>query len=61
DIFNQRIFAENPKTLSEIGQQYGISRERVRQIQKNIISKMKDAFKCALPDYAACSEGGLYG
>ncbi|MGD9228272.1 MAG: RNA polymerase factor sigma-32, partial [Desulfobacterales bacterium] len=53
DIFNQRIFAENPKTLSEIGQQYGISRERVRQIQKNIISKMKDSFKCALPDYAA--------
>lgn len=59
DIFNQRIFAENPKTLSEIGSQYGISRERVRQIQKNIIGKMKESFKHALPDYAAYSEGGL--
>ncbi len=58
DIFNQRIFAENPKTLAEIGKRYGISRERVRQIQKNIIVKMKDSFKHALPDYAAYSEGG---
>jgi RNA polymerase sigma-32 factor len=59
DIFNQRIFAENPKTLSEIGQQYDISRERVRQIQKNIIAKMKDSFQQTLPDFAAYSEGDL--
>jgi RNA polymerase sigma-32 factor len=58
DIFNQRIFAESPKTLAEIGKRYGISRERVRQIQKNIIAKMKESFKHALPDYAAYSEGG---
>ena len=60
DIFNQRIFAEDPETLAEIGKRYGISRERVRQIQKNIIAKMKESFKHALPDYAAYSEGG-YG
>ena len=57
DIFDQRIFAENPKTLAEIGKQYGISRERVRQIQKNIIAKMKDSFRHTLPDYAAHAEG----
>ena len=60
DIFNQRIFAEDPETLAEIGKRYGISRERVRQIQKNIIAKMKESFKHALPDYAAYSEG-VYG
>ena len=60
DIFNQRIFAEDPETLAEIGKRYGISRERVRQVQKNIIAKMKESFKHALPDYAAYSEGG-YG
>jgi RNA polymerase sigma-32 factor len=60
DIFNQRIFAEDPETLAEIGKRYGISRERVRQIQKNIIAKMKESFKHVLPDYAAYSEGG-YG
>jgi RNA polymerase sigma-32 factor len=59
DIFNQRIFSENPETLAEIGKRYGISRERVRQIQKNIIAKMKESFKHALPDYAAYSEGGF--
>jgi RNA polymerase sigma-32 factor len=61
DIFNQRIFAENPKTLAEIGKKYGISRERVRQIQKNIIEKMKESLEHTLPDYAAYSEGGLSG
>ncbi|MGD2014787.1 MAG: RNA polymerase factor sigma-32 [Desulfobacterales bacterium] len=57
DIFDQRIFAENPKTLAEIGKQYGISRERVRQIQKVIILKMKDSLRHTLPDYAAHAEG----
>jgi RNA polymerase sigma-32 factor len=57
DIFDQRIFAENPKTLAAIGKQYGISRERVRQIQKIIILKMKDSLRHTLPDYAAHAEG----
>jgi RNA polymerase sigma-32 factor len=57
DIFNRRIFAEDPETLAKIGKRYGISRERVRQIQKNIIAKMKESFKHTLPDYAAYSEG----
>ncbi len=57
-IFNQRIFAEEPKTLSELGKKFGISRERVRQIQKGIIAKLKDAFKDNLPDYAAYNESG---
>jgi RNA polymerase sigma-32 factor len=59
DIFDQRIFAEDPKTLAEIGNTYGISRERVRQIQKNIIAKLKNSFEHTLPDYAAYSEGNL--
>jgi RNA polymerase sigma-32 factor len=58
-IFDQRIFAEEPQTLSEIGKKYGISRERVRQIQKGIIAKLKDAFKHDLPDYAAYSGSGM--
>lgn len=58
-IFNQRIIAEDPKTLSEIGKEYGISRERVRQIQKGIIGKLKDSFKQQLPDYTAYRAGGF--
>ncbi len=55
DIFDQRIFAENPKTLAEIGKQYGISRERVRQIQKCIIARMRDSLRHTLPDFTADS------
>ena len=56
-IFNQRIFADDPQTLSEIGKQFGISRERVRQIQKSIIAKLKDSFKQSLPDYEIYNKG----
>lgn len=58
-IFNQRIIAEDPKTLSEIGKTYGISRERVRQIQRGIVSKLRDSLKQYMPDYAAYSERSL--
>jgi RNA polymerase sigma-32 factor len=40
-IFDQRLMAEDPMTLQEIGDIYGISRERVRQIQVRITKKIK--------------------
>jgi RNA polymerase sigma-32 factor len=51
EIFDQRIYAESPVTLQEIGDRYGISRERVRQVEKNIIKKMRDFFKNEIPDF----------
>jgi len=56
EIFDLRIFSDNPVTLQEIGDRYGISRERVRQIEKNIIKKIRDYFKQEIPDFAAYSE-----
>ena len=56
DIFDLRIFSDEPKTLREIGDNYGISRERVRQVQKNIIKKMKTSFEQRLPDFADYTE-----
>ena len=53
DIFNQRIFSDEPLTLQEIGEAYNISRERVRQVENNIIKKMKDYFKNEMPDFSA--------
>ena len=50
-IFNQRIFSDSPVTLQEIGDRYKISRERVRQVEKNIIKKMKEYFKQEIPDF----------
>ena len=53
EIFDQRIFSDTPVTLQEIGDRYGISRERVRQIEKNVIKKMRDFFKSEIPDFEA--------
>jgi len=45
EIFDTRIFSDTPATLQEIGDRYNISRERVRQVEKNIIKKMREYFK----------------
>ncbi|MFH2045755.1 MAG: RNA polymerase factor sigma-32 [Pseudomonadota bacterium] len=50
EIFDLRIFSDSPATLQEIGDRYGISRERVRQLEKNIINKMREFIKEELPD-----------
>jgi len=43
DIARQRLMAENPLTLEDLGSQYAISKERVRQIENNVKVKLKKA------------------
>jgi RNA polymerase sigma-32 factor len=40
-IFKERLLAEEPKTLQELGDRFGVSRERVRQIEKRLQGKIK--------------------
>ena len=40
-IFDRRLVAEEPLTLQEIGDSYGISRERVRQLEQRVTSKLR--------------------
>ncbi len=42
-IVENRLMAEEPKTLQEIGQHFQISRERARQIEGNVIRKIRVA------------------
>ncbi|MFH0725285.1 MAG: RNA polymerase factor sigma-32 [Pseudomonadota bacterium] len=58
EIFDLRIFSDSPATLQEIGDRYDISRERVRQVEKNVIKKMREFFKQQLPDYQEYSQYG---
>ena len=51
EIFNSRIFSDDPDTLQKIGDRYGISRERVRQIEKSLIKKLREFFKREIPDF----------
>jgi len=57
EIFNLRIFSDSPATLQEIGDRYGISRERVRQVEKNIVNKMREFFKQEVLDFDSYTEG----
>lgn len=41
-IFRERLLNEAPLTLREIGEKYGISRERVRQIEERVKKKLKE-------------------
>jgi len=49
-IFYERLIAEEPKTLHELSQKLGISKERVRQIEEKIIKKLKKFLEEKLPD-----------
>ncbi|WP_142848998.1 RNA polymerase sigma factor RpoH [Telmatospirillum sp. J64-1] len=40
-ILSERRFLEEPPTLEELGKRYGVSRERVRQIEEKAFDKLK--------------------
>jgi RNA polymerase sigma-32 factor len=49
-IILNRVMADDPKTLQEIGEKYNISRERARQIEKQALKKMQLALPYFKPD-----------
>ncbi len=44
-ILHERLLSEVPLTLQEIADEYGISKERARQIEARLIDKLKDYLK----------------
>ena len=46
-ILTERRLRDNPTTLEDLSQQYGISRERVRQIEVRAFEKLQKAIKTA--------------
>jgi RNA polymerase sigma-32 factor len=40
-IVHDRILSDHPLTLQELAEVYGISRERIRQLEKNALEKLK--------------------
>lgn len=47
-IFVERQLSEEPATLEELGQEYGISRERVRQLEARAYSKVQKVVQLAM-------------
>ncbi|MFO8057755.1 MAG: RNA polymerase factor sigma-32 [bacterium] len=50
-IFDNRLMSEEPLTLQEVGEEFGISRERVRQLEARLVNRIKEHLKSELPDY----------
>jgi RNA polymerase sigma-32 factor len=51
-IFDQRLVADDPLTLQELGDRFGISRERVRQLEQRLTSRLRDYLKQQIGDAA---------
>ena len=49
-ILDDRLLSESPLTLQQIADRFGISRERVRQIEAGLLKKMRRFFETEFPD-----------
>ena len=49
-IFDKRLVAEDPLTLQKLGDEFGVSRERVRQLEARLAGKLRDYLKSELGD-----------
>ncbi len=49
-IFRERILAEDPQTLQQLGDLFGVSRERVRQIEQRLQQKLERFLREQLGD-----------
>jgi RNA polymerase sigma-32 factor len=57
-LFRNRIAVtdgEEPMTLQRIGERYGFTRERARQLEARLLSQLRDYLKARLPDFAELS------
>ncbi len=47
-ILDERLLADDPLTLQEIGEKYGITREAVRQMEARLMKKIRDRYMASL-------------
>jgi RNA polymerase sigma-32 factor len=50
-LVDERILAESPKTLAELGAELGISRERVRQLEARLVKRLRAYLEAELVDF----------
>jgi RNA polymerase sigma-32 factor len=51
DILSQRLLAEKPVSLQQLGDKHKISRERIRQIEERMIKKLRQFLHNEIPDF----------
>jgi RNA polymerase sigma-32 factor len=50
DIYDKRLVAEDPLTLQQLGDIFGVSRERVRQLEARLIGRLREFLRDTLGD-----------
>ncbi|MGB0678795.1 MAG: RNA polymerase factor sigma-32 [Polyangiales bacterium] len=50
DIFQRRLMAEEPATLQQLGERFGVTRERVRQLEKRLLDKLRQHVQAEVGD-----------
>ncbi len=50
-ILDERLLAEEPVTLQELGKEFGVSRERVRQLEARLMKRLSEYLKTHLVDF----------
>lgn len=50
EIFDDRLMADEPVTLQELGGRWGVSRERARQLEKRMVLRLRKFLKQELGD-----------
>jgi RNA polymerase sigma-32 factor len=56
-IFEQRLITDEPRTLQELGKEFNVSRERVRQIEERLKQKLKKFLENSVNDIDSYAEG----
>ena len=56
-ILEDRLLTDEPMTLQNIADKFDISRERVRQIEVNLLAKMKKYLEAEMPDIVDFFDG----
>ena len=50
EIFDERMLSEQPITLKDLGERYGVTKERVRQLENRLLARLRDYLMREIPD-----------
>jgi RNA polymerase sigma-32 factor len=57
-ILDARILADEPATLQVLGDEMGVTRERVRQLEKQLVDELRDYLKANVVDFEYYAPSG---
>ena len=50
-ILRERLLAAEPRTLADMGEEFGVSRERVRQLEARLLTRLREFLKQRMVDF----------